>query len=78
MNNTIVKDLKSENLFACMIALTMIRYFLNNENLDDFLPQIIKLLKSPTSVIRKKSLLVIFDIYEKDKKLGFDIKKIGL
>lgn len=30
MNNTITKDLQSENLFAVMIALTMIRYFINH------------------------------------------------
>lgn len=56
----------------------MIRYFLNTENIDDFLPHVTQLLKSPTNVIRKKALLVIFDMYEKDKKLSLDIKKIAL
>lgn len=32
MNNTLLKDLNSENLFTVMIALTMIRYFLNYES----------------------------------------------
>jgi vesicle coat complex subunit len=29
MNNTINKDMQSENLFIVMVALTMIRYFLS-------------------------------------------------
>lgn len=47
-----------------MIALTMIRYFINKDNIDNFLPYVLKLTKCKTSVIRKKSLLVIYNFYE--------------
>ncbi len=36
MNNTIMKDLQSENVFVVMVALTMIRYFLDADNVVAF------------------------------------------
>ena len=33
MNNTIMKDLQSDNIFIVMIALTMIRYFTVHDNI---------------------------------------------
>lgn len=63
MNNTIMKDLQSENIFVTMIALTMIRYFAVADNIDTFLPFVLKLTKSKTSVLRKKSLLVLYNFH---------------
>ena len=64
MNNTIMKDLNSENIFVVMIALTMIRYFAVHDNIQTFLPIITKLTKAKTSVIRKKAFLVFYNFYE--------------
>lgn len=63
MNNTIVKDLQSDNAFVVMIALTMVRYFTAHDNLDTFAPIVVKLLKNKTSVIRKKALLALYNFY---------------
>ncbi len=78
MNNTIAKDLQSDNIFVVMIALTMIRYFAVHDNIETFLPIVIKLTKSKTSVIRKKSLLVLYNFYEVDAKYVANIKSIAL
>lgn len=74
MNNTLSKDLKSENLFTIMIALTMIRYFLTYDSVETFLPFVLKLLKNPTSVIRKKAYLVVYNMYQFDKNFVPNIK----
>lgn len=63
MNNTIMKDLQSDNIFVVMIALTVIRYFTEPDNVNTFLPIVLKLTKSKTSVLRKKALLVLFNFY---------------
>jgi hypothetical protein len=63
MNNTIVKDLQSDNVFIVMIALTMIRYFINRDNMDNFVTIVTKLSKHKMAVVRKKSLLVLYHFY---------------
>lgn len=63
MNNTIVKDLQSDNVFIVMIALTMIRYFINRDNMDNFVTIVSKLIKHKMAVVRKKSLLVLYNFY---------------
>ncbi len=78
MNNTIMKDLQSDNIFVVMIALTMIRYFAVNDNIDTFLPFVLKLTKSKTSVLRKKSLLVLYNFHAVDSKYVTNIKNLGL
>jgi vesicle coat complex subunit len=78
MNNTIMKDLQSDNIFATMIALTMIRYFAVPDNIDTFLPMVLKLTKSKTSVLRKKALLVLYNFHEVDSKYVINIKNLAL
>lgn len=63
MNNTIVKDLQSDNVFIVMIALTMIRYFNKKDNLDNFMNIVLKLIKHKMAVVRKKALLVLYNFY---------------
>ena len=63
MNNTIVKDLQSDNVFIVMIALTMIRYFINKDNMDNFVIIVNKLTKHKMAVVRKKALLVLYHFY---------------
>ena len=46
-----------------MIALTMIRYFINKDNIDNLAPFVLKLIKCKTSVVRKKALLVLYSFY---------------
>jgi hypothetical protein len=58
-----MKDLQSENIFVVMIALTMTRYFAVPDNIDTFLPIILKLTKCKTSVVRKKALLVLYNFH---------------
>jgi vesicle coat complex subunit len=64
MNNTLTKDLQSDNLFVIMVALTMLRYFLSSDIIPNILPIIKKLTKHHTSIIRKKSYLVLLNIYQ--------------
>jgi AP-4 complex subunit epsilon-1 len=78
MNNTIMKDLQSENIFVTMIALTMIRYFAVADNIESFMPLVIKLTKSKTSVLRKKSLLVLYNFHSVDSKYVVNIKNLAL
>lgn len=73
-----MKDLNSENIFVVMTALTMIRYFAVADNIETFLPIIPKLLKSKTSVIRKKALLVLYNFYQVDNKYLPNIKSLAL
>jgi AP-4 complex subunit epsilon-1 len=63
MNNTIMKDLQSDNIFVIMIALTMIRYFVNQDNLEHFIPKILTHLKHKMAVVRKKALLALYNFY---------------
>lgn len=78
MNNTIMKDLQSDNIFVVMIALTMIRYFAVHDNIETFLPIVVKLTKAKTSVIRKKALLVLYNFYDIDNKYVTNIKQLAL
>ena len=78
MNNTIMKDLQSDNIFVVMIALTMIRYFAVQDNIDIFLPFVLKLTKSKTSVLRKKALLVLYNFHAVDSKYVVNIKNLAL
>lgn len=78
MNNTIMKDLQSDNIFVTMIALTMIRYFAVTDNIDTFLPMVLKLTKSKTSVLRKKALLVLYNFHSVNNKYVNNIKNLGL
>ena len=64
MHNTLLKDLQSENTFTRLIALEMLRYFLNEDLILDALPLIKKLLKDKLSAIRKKTLLILYTIFE--------------
>jgi vesicle coat complex subunit len=64
MNNTLSKDLQSDNLFVIMIALTMLRYFLTADLIPNIIPIIKTLTKHHTSIIRKKSYLVLLNIYQ--------------
>ena len=69
MNNTIIKDLQSDNVFIVMVALTMIRYFLNVNNVGElFIPVVIKLIKHKMAVVRKKAILVLNNFHETDEK----------
>ena len=43
----------------------MFRYFLNEDLINDVLPILNQMLKHKLGVIRRKSLLVLFNIYQK-------------
>lgn len=76
MHNTIMKDLASDNVFTTLTVLTMLRYFLNEDLINDILPLLRKMLKNKLAMIRRKSLLVMYNIYEKYPHLLDDIKEI--
>ena len=78
MHNTILKDLVSENVFTTLTVLTMLRYFLNEDLITDMLPILRKMLKHKLAMIRRKSMLVIYNIYQKYPHLIDDIKDIVL
>ena len=78
MNNTIEKDLGSENAFIVMTTLTMLRYFLTEDLVVRLLPLIRKLLKHPTSIIRKKAYLVLYNISQHYPQLVEDIKNLAI
>lgn len=62
MHNTLLKDLRSENTFTRLIALEMLRYFLNEDLISDAMSTLKKLLKDKLSAIRKKTLLILYSI----------------
>ena len=64
MHNTLLKDLQSDNTFTKIIALTMIRYFLNEDLIREATGFVRKLLKDPLGAIRRKSYLAMFNIYQ--------------
>ncbi len=59
MNNTIVKDIMSDNVYVIMIVLSSLRYFLTADLLEVILPTLKKLLMHKLATIRKKTLLVM-------------------
>ncbi len=61
-----------------MIALTMIRYFLTYDSVETFLSPVLKLLKNPTAIVRKKAYLVIFNMYQFNKSFVPNIKILAL
>ena len=69
MNNTILKDLQSDNTFVVMTTLTLLRYFLTYDLVIHILPILKKLLKHQTSIIRRKSYLVLLNIDQNYPKL---------
>ena len=64
MHNTLLKDLQAENTFTKIIALSMLRYFLNEDLIRDATGLVRKLLKDKLGAIRRKSYLVMFNIYQ--------------
>lgn len=52
----------------------MLRYFLNEDLVTDIMKNLKKLLKHKLGMIRRKTLLVIFNIYQKFPHLIDDIK----
>jgi vesicle coat complex subunit len=78
MNNTIIKDLQSDNTFIIMTTLTMLRYFLSDNLIPHLLPLLSKLLKHPTSIIRRKTFLVMLDIYQRYNHHVPDLKRLTI
>ena len=74
MNNTIVKDLQSDNTFVVMTTLTLLRYFLTHELVGHSIPILKKLVKHQTSIIRRKSYLVLMNIHQNYPHLFGEIK----
>lgn len=64
MHNTIIKDLDSENMFTNLTVLTMLRYFINDDISRDVLPILRKMLKHKIGMIRRKSLLAYYNIFQ--------------
>lgn len=42
----------------------MLRYFINDDLARDILPSVRKLLKNKMSIVRRKSMLVLYNIYQ--------------
>ena len=76
MNNTILKDIVSDNTFVVMTTLTLLRYFLTEDLVRQILPTLKTLITHQTSIIRRKSFFVLFDIHQKYKHLFSDIKPL--
>ena len=78
MNNTISKDLHSENTFVIMTTLTLLRYFLTEQLISQIMTILKKLTKHNTSIIRRKSFLALFNIYQNFNSELPDIKSFAL
>lgn len=78
MNNTILKDLQSDNTFVVMTTLTLLRYFLSEDLVHQILPILKKLLKHQTSIIRRKSYLVLLNVNQNFPNLFSDIKSLAI
>jgi len=78
MNNTILKDLQSENTFVIMTTLTLLRYFLTDDLVGHILPILQKLLKHQISIVRRKSYLVLMNISQNYPHLFSGIKSLAI
>ncbi len=78
MHNTIMKDLESDNVFTNLTVLTMLRYFINDDLAKDIMPFLRKMLKHKLAMTRRKSLLVLHNIYQLYPHLIDDFKDIVL
>ena len=78
MHNTIIKDLESDNAFTNLTVLTMLRYFINEDIGADIIQALRKMLKHKMSMIRRKSLFVMFNIHQQLPHLVEDIKELVL
>ena len=56
----------------------MLRYFLNSDLIGEVLPVIRKMLKDKMSMVRRKSLLVIYNIYQIQPLSVTDIKQVTI
>jgi vesicle coat complex subunit len=74
MNNTIIKDLQNENTFVIMTTLTLLRYFLTDYLVVNITPVLKKLIRHPTSIIRRKSYLALYNIHQNFTHHLMDIK----
>lgn len=77
MQNTIMKDLESDNVMTNLVVLTMFRYFINEDLVNDTIDKVRKMLKHRLGMIRRKSILVMFNIYQKYPYLVPDIAEIA-
>jgi vesicle coat complex subunit len=64
MHNTIIKDISSDNPFDNLTALTMLRYFINNDIAREMLPSLRKMLSNCNVMVRKKCLLVLHNVHQ--------------
>lgn len=63
-------------MFINLTVLTMLRYFINDDISTDIIPLLRKLLKHKVGMIRRKSLLVLYNIYQSYPHLVSDIRDI--
>lgn len=76
MHNTIIKDLESDNAFTNLTVLTMLRYFINEDIGSDILQILRKMLKNKMSMIRRKAMLVLYNVYQLMPHLVDDMREI--
>lgn len=69
MLSTIQKDLTSSNLHYVMYCLTALPKLLNRTIIEGSLEHLLKLLKHPTDLIRKKTLIALQKIHEMEPTL---------
>ena len=77
MQNTIVKDLNSDNLYIQMIVLSMLKSPLTRDIVPQVLPTLNKLRKHNVNMIRRKSLLTLFSIYQTFPDMVTDLKSLA-
>jgi AP-4 complex subunit epsilon-1 len=78
MNNTIIKDLQNENTFVIMTTLTLLRYFLTDYLVSHIIPILKKLIRHPTSIIRRKTYLALYNINQHFSHHLADIKAYAI
>lgn len=63
-------------MFTNLTVLTMLRYFLNEDIARDILSSIRRMLKHKVSMIRRKSLLVYYNVSQNFPHLIDDLKEV--
>lgn len=61
-----------------MTTLTMLRYFLTEGLIERILPILNKLIKHPTSIIRRKTYFVLFNINQLFPNIVNDVKSLAI
>ncbi|XP_068743857.1 uncharacterized protein [Montipora capricornis] len=73
--NTLLKDLRSNNVIEVCCALTVICKLINKDMMPALLPQVLLLLQCKRDIVRKKAVMALHSLYMKNPSAVPDLRK---